>query len=337
MNMEYQDYYKILGVSKNASQEEIQRAYRKLARKYHPDVNKDKGAEELFKKINEANEVLKDPDKRKRYDAYGKDWQNGAQQQSRWQNRNNSQGNGPGGFSRSFRFGGDGSFKEAGEFSDFFNSLFGHGFSGRQRDGNFYASDMPGQSQEAQLTISLTDVYRGVSKAISLQTYEADSTGQARPATRTLQVKIPKGITDGTIIRLGGQGQKGAGGGAPGDLLLRINIAPDPRFTVEGYDLYTTLAISPWEAVLGAKIPIQTVDGSVTLNVPKRSQNGNKLRLRGKGIPRRNGTAGDIIVELEVKLPESLSHDEEKLFKELAGQSKFNPRERYYQRAGKHV
>ncbi|HCP14235.1 MAG TPA: molecular chaperone DnaJ [Peptococcaceae bacterium] len=337
--MEYQDYYKILGVSKNASQEEIQRAYRKLARKYHPDVNKDKGAEEQFKKINEANEVLKDPEKRKLYDAYGKDWQHGAQQQQYWQDRNFSQGKGPTGYSRTFHFGGgDGSFEDAGEFSDFFNSLFGRGFSGRQRSGGgFYTEDMPGQSHEAELTVSLSDVYHGASKTISFQTYEADGSGQVRPSTKTLQVRIPKGVTDGSVIRLGGQGRKGVGRGAPGDLLLRINIAPDPRFKIDGHNLHTTVAISPWEAALGAKIPIQTIDGTVTLTVPKGSQNGRKLRLRGKGIPRSKGSAGDIIVALEVKMPEHLSRDEEKLFKELAKQSRFNPREKFYQRAGNHV
>lgn len=329
--MEFQDYYKILGVSKNASLEEIQRAYRKLARKYHPDVNKDKSAEEQFKRINEAHEVLKDPEKRKLYDAYGKDWHSGAQQQQFWQDQNFSQGTGPRGYSRSFRFNSNGSFEEAGEFSDFFNSLFGQGFSRRQRDSRFYTEDMPGQSQEAELTVSLSDVYHGASKTISFHMYETDNRGQARPSTKTLQVKIPKGITDGGIIRLGGQGQKGVGSGAPGDLLLRINIAPDPRFKINGHDLHTTVSISPWEAALGAQIPIQTVDGNVTLNVPKGAQNGKKLRLRGKGIPRRKGTAGDIIVELEVKMPERLTSEEEKLFKELARQSRFNPREKFYQ------
>jgi len=335
--MEFQDYYKILGVSKNASQEEIQRAYRKLARKYHPDINKDKESEEQFKKINEANEVLKDPEKRKLYDAYGKDWQRGSQQQQYWQDQNFSQRTGPRGNSRTFHFGKDGSFGEAGEFSDFFNSLFGHGFSRSQKAGSFYTEDMPGQSQEAELTVSLSDVYHGATKTISFQTYEADNSGQVRPVTKTLQVKIPKGVTDGGIIRLGGQGQKGIGRGAPGDLLLRINIAPDPRFKIEGYDLHTVVALSPWEVALGAKIPIQTVDGNVFLNVPKGSQNGKKLRLRGKGIPRSKGTPGDIIVELEVKVPEHLTSEEEKLFKEISKKSKFNPREKFYQKAGSYV
>jgi curved DNA-binding protein len=335
--MEFHDYYKILGVSKNASRDEIQRAYRKLARKYHPDVNKDKGAEERFKKINEANEVLKDPEKRKLYDAYGQDWQSGGQQQQYWQNQHFSHKPGPKGQTRTFRFSNDGDFGESSNFSDFFNSLFGHEFSRGHKENSFYSDGNPGQSHEAELTVSLVDVCRGTTKTISFQTYETDNNGQIRPMTKTLQVKIPKGVTDGGIIRLAGQGQKSADFGAPSDLLLHVNIAPDPRFKINGHDLLTVVTISPWEAALGTKIPIQTVDSSVTLTVPKGSQNGKKLRLRGKGIPRHEGTPGDIIVELEVKMPEHLTNEEEQLFKELFKKSRFNPREKYYQRAGSYV
>ena len=335
--MEFQDYYKILGISKNASRDEIQRAYRKLARKYHPDVNKEKGAEERFKKINEAHEVLKDPEKRKLYDAYGHDWQHGGQRQQFWQNQHFSHKSGPKGQTRTFRFGNDGSFGEASQFSDFFNSLFGHGFSRSQKEDSFYSGDMSGQSHEAELTVSLSDVCRGATKTISLQTYEADNSGRIRPVTRTLQVKIPKGMTDGGIIRLAGQGQKRADFRAPGDLLLRINIAPDPRFKIHGHDLLTVVAISPWEAALGTKIPIQTIDSSVSLVIPKGSQNGKKLRLRGKGLPRSEGTPGDIIVELEVKMPEHLNTEEELLFKEISKKSRFNPREKFHQKAGSYI
>ena len=337
IDMEFQDYYKILGISKNASRDEIQRAYRKLARKYHPDVNKEKGAEERFKKINEANEVLKDPEKRKLYDAYGQDWQRGGQQQEFWQNQHFSHRSGPKGQTRTFRFGNDGSFGEASEFSDFFNNLFGHGFSRGQKENRSYSGDMPGQSNEAELTVSLSDVCRGTTKTFSIQTYEADNSGRIRPVTKTLQVKIPKGVTDGGIIRLVGQGQKSEDFGASGDLLLRINIAPDPRFKINGHDLLTVVAISPWEAALGTRIPIQTVNNSVSLTVPKGSQNGKKLRLRGKGIPRPEGTPGDIIVELEVKMPEHLTNEEELLFKEISKKSGFNPRDKFHQKAGSYV
>lgn len=321
--MEYQDYYKILGVKKDASAADIQRAYRKLARKFHPDVNKDKDAEEKFKMINEANEVLKDPEKRRLYDAYGKDWQQGGQQ-PHWQQREYGQRPGAENFSRTFHFGSDGSFEETSGFSDFFNSLFGERFAGRQQ--RQYQYDAPG---EAELTVSLADAFHGATKAISLQTYEADGRGQVRPVTRTLQVRIPIGVTDGAVIRLAGEGPAG-------EVLLRIRIAPDPRFRVEAHDLYTSVAVSPWEAALGAKIPVQMIDGTATLTVPKGSQNGKKLRLRGKGLPKRGGSAGDIIVELEVRMPEHLTEDEERLLAEISRKSSFNPRTKHSQKAGSH-
>ena len=285
--MEFQDYYKILGLPKDASQKEIQRAYRKLARKYHPDVNKGKTAEDKFKRINEANEVLKDPEKRKLYDTYGKNWQQaGSQPPPHWDKQGFSQGTGREGFSRTFHFGGNGEFKETKGFSDFFENLFGGGTANRQSRAGF-DFDRPGRSHEAEISVSLADVCHGATKEISFQTYEADESGQVRPVTRTLNVKIPKGITNGAVIRLAGQGDKGVGQGAAGDLLLQINIAPDPRFQVDGHDLHTIVPISPWEAALGGKVKVQTVDGAVTLSTPKGSQNGRKLRIRGKGF--RNG------------------------------------------------
>lgn len=329
--MEFQDYYKILGVKKDASREEVQRAYRKLARKFHPDVNKDKDAEEKFKKINEAKEVLQDPEKRKLYDAYGENWQQGGQQPN-WQNREHTGRPGEEGFSRTFRFGSDGSFEESAGFSDFFNSLFGDQFAGRQRQ--HYGNEMPGRSQEAELTVSLADVFHGATKAISLQTYEADGQGRVRPITRTLQVKIPQGVTDGAVIRLSGQGEKGYSGEA-GDLLLRIHIAPNRYFRIDGHDLHTSVAVSPWEAALGAKIPVRMIDGTVTLAIPKGSQNGKRLRLRGKGLPKRGGGAGDILVELEVRVPDHLTEEEERLFMEISRKSSFNPRDKHSQRAGR--
>jgi len=335
LNMEFQDYYKILGISKDASQKEIQRAYRKLARKYHPDVNKEKTAEKKFMQINEANEVLKDPEKRKLYDTYGKDWQQAGSQPPHWDRQGFSHGTGQEGFSQTFHFGGNGASRDTEGFSDFFESFFGGGAANRHTRSS-YGFDMPGRSTEAEISVSLADVCHGATKAISFQTYEADGIGQMRPVTKTLNVKIPKGITNGTVMRLAGQGDKGVGRGASGDLLLQVNIAPDPRFQVDGHNLHTIVPISPWEAALGGRVNVQTVDGVVTLSIPKGSQNGNKLRIRGKGIPKRNGGAGDIIVQLEIIMPDQLTNEEEKLLRELSTKSKFNPRDKHYQRAGHH-
>ncbi len=334
--MEFQDYYKILGVSKDASQKEIQRAYRKLARKYHPDVNKGEDGEAKFKQINEANEVLKDPEKRKLYDTYGKNWQQaGSQPPPHWDNPGFSQGTGRDDFSRTFHFGGGSNFENTEGFSDFFESLFGGGGANR-RGRTDYDFDMPGRSYETEITVSLADVYHGVTKAFSFQTYEADENGNVRPVTRTLNVKIPKGMTNGGVIRLAGQGDKGVGQGVAGDLLLQVKIAPDPRFQVDGHNLHTIVPISPWEAALGGKVEVQTVDGVVTLSIPKGSQSGRKLRIRGKGLPKRGGGAGDIIVQLEIKIPDHLTTEEEQLLKKLSTTSHFNPREKHYQRAGNH-
>ena len=330
-SMEYIDYYKVLGVPRNATQEEIRRAYRKRARKYHPDINKDEGAEAEFKRINEAHEVLKDPQKRKRYDAYGKDWQHVANHGSDdWEQvfRGSSGGSAQ---TRTFRFGRDGSFAETGGFSDFFNNLFGGGHAQHGQD--FRSFSRSGRSHEAHLTVTLRDIIDGATKSISLQAHDMDGSRSARPSSKTLQVKLPRGVTEGSVIRLSGQGEPGFGGGAPGDLHLRIHIAEDPRFTVDGYDLHTVVHVAPWEAALGAKITVQTVDGSVSLTVPKRSQNGRKLRIRGKGLPGKNGQAGDIIVELEVRMPTVLTEEQERLFAELSAKSDFDPRQRGGQRA----
>jgi curved DNA-binding protein len=331
--MKKRDYYEILGVTKNASEDEIQRAYRKLARKYHPDVSKDKDADKKFKELNEAREVLKDPEKRKLYDTYGVNWQQEKDRPHTQHHGYSARGTkGHNGFSRSFHFTGD-NFGKSTDFEDILEDLFQQGSGGQKRYGS-HGYDSPGKEAEAEITISLSDVFHGASRTLTLQSYEFGNDGRMQPITRTLQVKIPKGITDGAVIRLAGQGERGSGHGKAGDLLLRIHIAADSRFKAEGHDLYTVVAVSPWEAVLGAGIPVQTMDGTVTLSVPRGSQNGRRLRLRGKGLPKRNGSAGDIIVELEVRLPDHISSGEERLFLELTNISKFNPRAKNMQRAG---
>jgi curved DNA-binding protein len=336
VSMQGQDYYKILGVAKNASAEEIQRAFRKLARKYHPDVNKEKNAEEKFKELNEACEVLKDPEKRKLYDAYGGNWQQVKNHRPSDTWRPGTGAAGGQGRSQSFHYRNEPfgeSFGESDDFSEILENMIRQGKTGRPRYGSS-GYDSAGRSTEAEITVSLGEVFHGANRTLTMQSYEIGTDGRLQPVTRTFQVKIPKGITDGATIRLAGQGEQGRGyGSSAGDLLLRVHIAPDPRFRVEGYDLHTVIAVSPWEAVLGAGIPVQTMDGTVTLSIPKGSQNGGKLRLRGKGLPNRSDGAGDIIVQLEVRLPERMTVEEERLFAEMAERSRFNPREWHKQRA----
>jgi curved DNA-binding protein len=319
--MKSQDYYKILGVPRTASSEEINRAYRKQARRYHPDVNNDPEAEAKFKEISEAGGVLKDPEKRKLYDIYGSAWQQAADQPPPKQQPRPGREN----FSREFRFTGGGAGQNE-EFASIFGDLFG------QRPGQAAGDEYRRPTEDrAEITVSLSDVHQGASRTLHLQSSEIDDSGRIKPVNRRLQVTIPRGITDGALIRLAGQGQGGA------DLLLQVNIAPDPRFNLQGHDLQTVVAVSPWEAALGAKIEVQTLDGSVVLVVPKGSQNGATLRLRGKGLAKRDGVRGDLLVSLEIRVPESLGHEEQRLFEEMARTSRFDPRTGHGQRAAGRV
>jgi len=325
--MKFADYYKVLGVSKNASQEEIRRAYRKLARKYHPDVNKEKKAENTFKQINEAYEILKNPEKKKLYDTYGHDWEQAeSQPHSGWEDF--SQQSGPQGYTRSFRFSNSDGLGDGVDLNEIFSNIFSG--TANEFDSDFHSNrsfnNGTSQPQEAEITVSLHDAFYGAKKAISLKTYERDLNGQVNPVVRNLHVNIPKGVTNGSIIRLAGQSNGR-------NLHLKIIIAKDSQFSVDGHDLHTSVAVSPWEVALGAKIPVHTVGGTVNLSIPKGSQSGKKFKLRGKGIPRRKGDAGDLIVTLEIRVPDKLSRDEEKLFAELANTSQFNPRDRQHQRA----
>jgi curved DNA-binding protein len=319
--MDFKDYYTILGVDKNASQDDIQRAYRKLARKYHPDVNKDPGAEDTFKDLGEAYEVLKDPEKRAKYDRYGSAWK-AAQQ---------SGGAPPPGYEDVwFDISGapDDAFSGFSGFSSFFEQLFGRGARrgsawgetpGDSARGGPRTWTMPGADQEARLTLSLEEAARGGKRDISLTDPE---TGQ----TKTYTVTIPRGIRPGQRIRLAQLGGQGMGGGPAGDLYLRVELLPHPVFRLEGRDLYTTLAVAPWEAALGANAKLPTLTGDVQVKIPAGSSSGRRIRLRGKGFPDSQGRAGDLYAEIQIAVPKSLTDDERRLFEELARCSTFQPR-----------
>jgi len=308
MAVAYKDYYEILGVSRTASQDEIRKAYRKLAKEHHPDVNKGNGSDERYKEINEAYEVLKDPEKRQKYDTLGPNWQQG-------QDFSPPPGWGGG---VHMDFGGDG-----GGFSDFFRTIFG-GFASGGRGvsmDDLFRSQGRGGGEEMSLELSLEDILRGGTKTISMEQVVQGADGRPSRSRRTLNVNLPQGVTEGSRIRLKGQGSRG------GDLHIVIHAAPHPRFTVEGYDLVTSLKVSPWEAALGASIPVTTLDGVVTMKLPSGVQAGKRLRLKEKGLPRRKGAqAGDLIVKVEVVVPEKLGDRERELFEALAKESSFNPR-----------
>lgn len=321
MGVRFQDYYQILGVSRNATQEEIHRAYRRLARQYHPDVNKSPDAEEKFKLINEAYEVLKDPKKRQRYDRLGENWKAGEEftPPPGWERVH--VGTGPGGHGFAFRSG-------PGAFSDFFEMFFGrspwdeeslddlfHRFTRRTASGpsSRVQAETPSIDQEASITISLADAYHGATRQLTLTD---PVTGQSK----TVSVKIPPGTTHGSTIRLRGLAPGG------GDLLLHVQLAPDPRFEVDGHDLIADLPLSPWEAALGTQVDIPTLDGTVSLKVPPGTSSGTKLRIRGKGLPRRDGTHGDLYARVRILVPKTLSDEERRLFEQLKSVSPFRPR-----------
>lgn len=313
MPASYQDYYKTLGIERNAGQDEIQRAYRKLARKYHPDINKSGDAEDNFKRINEAYEVLGDPEKRKKYDQVGSSGNTGFQGYRT-----------PGAENVHFSF----STGDPGQFSDFFHNLFGGGWdpAGRDELSGGGVRRRRGRDHESHVDISLAEAYHGARKSIELERVEAGADGRPQKSRKSYEVAIPPGVTEGSLVRLSGQGGTGSGGGESGDLYLRVHILADPRFRINGHDLASGIDIAPWEAALGAKVSVETIDGRINLTIPAGTQSGTVLRVRGKGMPLASGAFGDLLVTIRIVVPAHLSARERHLFEELARESRFNAR-----------
>jgi curved DNA-binding protein len=341
MPVEFKDYYETLGVPRTASADEIRTAFRKLARKYHPDVSKDKNkkqAEEKFKEINEAYEVLGDPAKRKKYDELGAGWKEsgfrpppGGQAYRTYTWRSGDEA-GRGGF----EFGGTG-------FSDFFEQFFG-GMGGFGRRGDFAEQEIgQGRDVEAVLMVTLEEAMRGGVRSITLRRNSrcpecngagvkgrkacahCGGTGQVS-TTHTYKVKIPAGVRDGQRLRVAGQGEPGQAGGPPGDLYLRVRMASHPDFRVEGGDLYYDLDLAPWEAVLGTQVSVPTPQGPLNIRIPPATQNGQRLRVRERGLPGPQNQSGDLYVVARVQVPKQVSEREKGLWEQLASQSNFSPR-----------
>lgn len=312
--MKYKDYYQVMGIERDATADEIKRAYRKLARKYHPDVSKEPGSEERFKEVNEAYEVLKDPEKRAAYDKLGANWRAG-------QEFTPPPGWAPSGGGFEFRTEGLGP-EDLGQFSDFFSSLFGGGFG--QRPGRGAGFQMQGEDQHAKILITLEDAYHGATRALQLAVPEIDARGRVTTKPRTLQVKIPTGVIEGQQIRLSGQGAPGIGGGPNGDLYLEVEFQGHPLFHPEGRDIYLNLPLAPWEAALGATLTVPTLGGNVEMKIPPGGQSGQKLRLRGRGLPGR--TPGDQYVVLQIVNPRADTPDARELYQRMAREMPFNPR-----------
>jgi curved DNA-binding protein len=311
--MEYKDYYQIMGVKRDATQDEIKRAYRKLARKYHPDVSKEQDAEARFKELGEAYEVLKDSEKRAAYDQLGSQWEAGQEFRP------------PPGWEGGFEFrGARGGGPDIGGFSDFFETLFGRGAA--RAGGSRGARDfrVRGEDHHARVVIDPEDSYRGGSRSITLQVPEVDSHGRVNARPRTLSVRIPKGIRQGQQIRLAGQGGAGFGGGEAGDLYLEVEFNPRARYRVDGADVYLDLPVAPWEAALGATVKVPTPAGSVDLKVPPNSRAGKKLRLKGRGIPARQ--AGDLYVVLQIVLPPANTAQQRQAYEQMRQAFEFDPR-----------
>lgn len=310
--MEFKDYYKVLGVERTATEDAIKKAFRKLARQHHPDISKASDAQARMQEINEAHEVLRDPERRAAYDRVGQGAKAGQPFQP------------PPGWDSGFEFsGGPADFGESAEHSDFFESLFGAARRGRGQ-GAAGAAPRQGRDHHAKIVIPLEDSFGGATREFTLQSPERDASGQVVLRERTLQVGIPKGIRAGQLIRLAGQGSAGLAGGPRGDLFLEVDFAPHARWRIDGADLFVTLRVAPWEAALGAAIEVPTPEGKVEMNVPAGSQGGRRLRLRGRGIPGR--APGDLYVVLEVVLPPADDEKARAAYRQMASDLAFDPR-----------
>ena len=319
--MASQDFYQVLGVPRNADQDEIQRAYRKLARTYHPDVNSDPAAEDRFKDISEAYDVLSDPQTRRRYDAFGADFRQVPEDvdPDEWRRSRARAGAGAGAGAGQTRGGfGGGGFGDGGvsfgggdvDLDDLLGGIFG-GRTGRRW------GPIPGADQEAELELTVEEAYRGTHRTVTLA---SDGT------RRSLEVTVPAGVTDGQRIRLAGQGGRGGDGARSGDLYLIVRIAPHPRYRLDGRDLYVELRLAPWEAALGTSVPVDTPGGEVKVKVPAGTSSGRRIRLRSRGLPSPKGKAGDLFAEARIMVPPHLSRTERRLFEQLAAESDFDPR-----------
>lgn len=309
--MQFKDYYQIMGVARDATQEDIKRAYRKLARKYHPDVSKVPDAEVRFKELGEAYEVLKDAEKRAAYDQLGADFKSGQDFRP------------PPDWNAGFEFSGGGfTGGDAADYSDFFESLFGRGFrAGGGARASFHAR---GEDHHAKVLIDLEDSYQGTTRTITLRVPGVDAQGHVITHERVLNVSIPKGIREGQHIRLSGQGSAGAGEGKAGDLYLQVEFRAHPLYRAEGRDLYLDLPVTPWEAALGATVKVPTLGGIVELKIPEGSVSGRKLRLKGRGLP--GDPPGDCYVILAIALPPADSDAAKDLYRKMAQEMNFNPR-----------
>ena len=309
--MQFKDYYETLGVDKNATQSDIKRAYRKLARKYHPDVSDHADAEEKFKQLGEAYEVLKDPEKRAAYDQLGANWKAGQEFHP------------PPDWDAGFEFSGGGfTGADSSAYSDFFESLFGQGFRQAHAGGQHYRHR--GEDHHAKVMIDIEDAYHGATRGIVLHTPAVDPGGHVITRERTLNVKIPKGVKQGQQIRLAGQGSPGLSGGQSGDLYLQIEFRPHAFYQVDERDVYLDLPITPWEAALGASVKAPTPTGAVDLKIPAGSRSGSKLRLKGRGIP--GSPPGDIYAVLKIVMPDAKDEKARALFEQMKQQLDFNPR-----------